>query len=189
MIGESDQPVCMSGGADGADLAWGLAARAVGHQVVHWEFRGHRSKALPDERYFLSDEQLLEADEALVTANRTLNRRWPLTNNFVASLLRRNFFQIRWSNALYAVSRFERGLVKGGTAWAVQMFVDRFEGRPAPCFVFDQAVGVWTEWDGEGFLEMDVAPPSPEGIYAAVGTRELNKAGQDAIDAIYQKQR
>jgi len=182
---DSDASVCLSGGALGADAAWGDAARLAGHDVIHWVFAGHSNKAgVPiKERHVLSQQELLVADDALVMANRRLDRRWPIQNQHVANLLRRNYYQVQWSDACYAISTFEKGQVKGGTAWATTMFTNRFEG-PCPCYVYDQVRRTWTVWDGEGFLEADEVP-APSGTYAGIGTRELNQHGSRAILDLY----
>ena len=84
--------MCLSGGADGADVVWGMAAEAAGHEVVHWSFAGHKSSA----NYLseLNDTQLRVADHYLELANKSLQRKWPTTNPVVNNLLRRNFYQI-----------------------------------------------------------------------------------------------
>jgi hypothetical protein len=177
--------VCLSGGARGADLAWGDAAMAHGHDVVHFGFAGHRSSAPHNTIQTLSEAELSVADQHLVKANKTMKRRWPISNQFVANLLRRNFYQIIETQAVYAISTFEKGMVAGGTSWAVQMYLDRFDHREElPCYVYDQVRKTWAQWDGGGFLEID-HPPIPSGVWTGIGTRELNKAGMEAIQKVW----
>lgn len=170
--------MCLSGGAEGADLQFGMTAGSRGHEVIHWSFDKHRSRAPAQEIAHLSLEQLEAADEKLSLANRTLGRRIP-RNLYVKNLLRRNWYQVEYAERIYAVSKFSEGQVAGGTAWAVQMFIDRFKGLPCEAYVFDQEVGKWFCWKGE-WAEI-VEPVSPHGIYAGVGTRDLNDAGKNAI--------
>jgi hypothetical protein len=174
--------MCLSGGAEGADLQWGMVAGRAGYSVRHFIFSGHRSKAPADELVVLTRDQLLAADPFLEIANKTLKRRWPVSNDWVASLLRRNYYQVTWSDAVYAISSIDKnGLVKGGTSWAVQMFIDRFEGKSCPAYVFDQDQGIWFSWAGEEGWQSCGSPPVPTGIWAGIGTRELNQNGKDAI--------
>ena len=35
--------ICFSGGARGADHAWGLMAEDQGHRVIHFSFKGHKT--------------------------------------------------------------------------------------------------------------------------------------------------
>ena len=176
---------CLSGGARGADHEWGLAASKHGHAVVHFAFEGHRSKCPRSTLHELSQAELDIADSRLVQANKTLKRRWPVANRFVANLLRRNYYQIAETDSVYAISTFQKRMVAGGTAWAVQLYLDRFdEAKELPCYVYDQQIETWTQWDGSGFLVID-APPTPSGIWTGIGTRDLNSAGKRAIWEIW----
>lgn len=177
--------ICLSGGADGADLQWGMTAGKAGHMVRHFSFRGHKSKAPDAEIAVLTPEQLVEADRHLEIANKTLKRRFPSQNEHVNNLLRRNYYQVNWAESVYAIATIERGLVTGGTAWAVQMFLDRFGGGPCAAYVYDQTVSKWFVWDGPqvGWSEI-IEPPAPAGVWAGIGSRDLKQNGKDAIRAL-----
>lgn len=177
-----EKPVCLSGGAKGADLAWGDAATAAGHDVLHFVFAGHRSTAPREQLHFLSREELELAEPHLVKANKRLRRKWPVRNDFVANLLRRNFFQVRHSDSLYAVSHLDRdGMVAGGTSWACAMMIDLHP--EAPIFLFDQKVSQWYRWKGAWMPCLQ--PPVPTGVYAGVGSRDLLPSGEKAIVDVF----
>lgn len=166
-------------------MEWGNVAEQHGHEVIHFTFAGHRSSARPTIIHELSPDDLAVANPHLEKANLRLKRRWPVRNLFTANLLRRNYYQIAEAESLYAISSFEQGFVAGGTAWAVAMMLDRFtEGTAIPCYVFDQKKRTWTTWDGYGFLEID-QPPTPCGVWAGIGTRDLNEYGFQAIRGIW----
>jgi len=170
--------ICLSGGAVGADLQWGMTAGHLGHAVIHFGFNGHRSQAPESEIITLTKAQLAEADPHLEKANKTLNRTWPISDYFISNLLRRNYYQVAWSSSLYAISEIDRrGLVKGGTAWAVQMFIDLHPDGKA--YVYDQIKKQWYQWKG-AWLPI-IHPPLPSGVWAGVGTRKLNDDGKAAI--------
>ncbi len=171
--------LCLSGGAEGADLMWGMTAGEAGHTVIHFTFEGHRTRAPQSEIAVLTDKQLDVADEHCKRASETLNRYFPPRNKFVKNLLRRNYYQIFESERVYAVTTFDRGIVQGGTAWAVQMFLDRFDSEPCECYIFDQVAEQWFVW--EGYWKAIEAPPKPHGIWAGVGSRNLLEAGKKAI--------
>lgn len=172
--------LCLSGGAVGADLQWGMVAGSVGHHVIHWSFQGAKTQAPPSEIVVLDDEQLSEANEKCESAGKYLHRPFPLKSKYTTNLLRRNWYQVAWSNACYAISSFDKdGFVKGGTAWATTMFIQRFNNEPCPCFVFDQNEGYWAEWTGK--WDRIKTPPVPSGIWAGIGTRDLNVIGKLAI--------
>lgn len=176
--------ICLSGGAVGADLQFGMCAGKIGHRVFHFIFPGHRSTAPADELVTLTLDQLALADEHLHRANLTLGREWPVANPFTAKLLRRNFYQVCDAEAVYAVASFDDdGHVSGGTSWAVQMFLDRFNADRRNAFVFDQNSDGWFTWDC-GWVAID-APPTPSGAYAGIGSRKLQQNGKEAIRTLY----
>jgi hypothetical protein len=158
-----------------------MCAGMAGHHVIHWIFDGHQSRAPETELVRLTPDMLVEADPFLVRANKTLRRKWPVRREHTAALLRRNYYQIAWSGALYAVSHLDGyGQVAGGTAWAVQMFIDRFQGKECPVYLYDQKFSRWLTW-GDGHWEEIDMPPKPSGIYGAVGSRNLLDNGKRAI--------
>jgi hypothetical protein len=169
----------MSGGALGADLQWGMCAGMAGHQVIHWSFPGHKSDAPAEELVRIPFETLTMADEHLEKANKTMNRRLSYDKPWIINLLRRNYFQVGNSQSVYAISTIKKGLVQGGTAWAVQMFID-LHPESTECYVFDQELAQWFQWLNSSWTAIET-PPAPTGVWAGVGTRDLNQAGKQAI--------
>ncbi|RYD66780.1 MAG: hypothetical protein EOP83_04160 [Verrucomicrobiaceae bacterium] len=186
MTAITDRPICLSGGAEGADLQFGMCAGAMGHMVVHYSFAGHRTQAPAAELVVLGPEQLAEADPHLIRACQTLGRATPFHKPWVINLLRRNYFQIKDTESVYAVADLIQGKIDGGTAWAAQMFIDRFPaGEALPLYLFDQIEGVWTQWMGNEFLIIDGNPghpPPPKGVWTGIGTsKNLRPNGKQAI--------
>jgi hypothetical protein len=169
----------MSGGADGADLQWGMCAGKAGHQVIHWSFDGHRSQAPYQEIVRIPPDLLKEADPHLEKANVTLKRRLSYDKPWIINLLRRNYYQVGNSQSIYAVSTIKKGMVQGGIAWAVQMYLDLHPDNPQ-CYVFEQELELWFMWSNAEWTAIETPPP-PTGVWAGVGSRDLNKAGKDAI--------
>lgn len=160
-------------------------AGRFGHSVIHWSFAKHKHFVAEDEIVRLSEEQLEVADPFLSKAAKSIKRPWPGNrSHMVKSLLRRNYYQVAWSEALYGVGTIKDGLVQGGTGWAVQMFLDRFEieaqFQPINLFFYEQNEENWYQWIG-GWKALEGTPPVPTGIWAGVGTRDLNDAGKWAI--------
>lgn len=183
--------ILLSGAAEGADSAFSKMASASKHQVVNWTFAGHKTK-LRKGLYQLSTEHLAAADPYLARANKNLLRSWPPQSQHVNNLLRRNFYQVKWSNSVYAVSRWSKDKsmlrIDGGTAWACQMYVDRFLYDQEPMslcnlYFFDQDGENWYTWNR--VWEQIPSPPKPQGIYAGIGSRDLNAAGTAAICCLY----
>ena len=178
IVGEN--PICLSGGAAGADSQWGMAAGMAGHMVIHFSFQGHKTQVPQDEIVVLTDEQLREADPHLEKANETLKRKVPYNKPWVVNLLRRNWFQVKDTQSVYAVSHLDNGMVSGGTAWATQMFIDRFEGGECPLYLFDQKQGAWLTWARGRWSSSSFVHP-PHGIWTGIGSRDLNETGKRAI--------
>jgi hypothetical protein len=172
--------ICLSGGAEGADLQWGMTCGTMGHLICHFSFQGHRTRAPASEVVVLSEEQLQAADEPCKAVSGALKRWFPPKSLFVRNLLRRNWYQIKDAERVYAVATIENGIVSGGTAWAVHMFIQRHEGRPCECYVFDQKADGWFAWVDGGWEGIE-QPPVPHGVYAAIGSRDLGSNGKEAI--------
>lgn len=180
MPSQRDYDICLSGGARGADLQWGMCAGRDGQTVIHWSFEGHRTGAPAVETVCLTKEQLAEADAPARLAGTTLRKHYPPSGTLVRKLLQRNWFQVKDAERVYAVAGIDgHGLVKGGTGWAVQMFLNRFAGLPCPAYVFDQEACRWHEW--QGTWQPIYSPPRPQGVWAGIGTRDLDLMGKLAI--------
>lgn len=179
----SESDYCLSGGADGSDLLWGKAAKAMGHHVVHFSFAGARTKADKDEIVILTAAQLRIADEVCLRANQMLHRRFPPRSTHVLNLLRRNWYQVETAQSLYAISSLVNGSVSGGTAWAVAFFLIQHKMAACAAYVFDQETCHWHQWTGASW-EPIYEPPMPEGIWAGIGTRNINIVGKLAICAL-----
>ena len=220
-LGKLTDDVCLSGGAIGADVTWGNNALKAGHQVVHWSFEGHKSHDL-EHTIILDGDELEEANEYLREANQTLKRRLNFDKKHIINLLRRNWYQVKYADSVYIVGslnekaniydpnkahdqkyhlindRKDRLGVNGGTAWACQMYLDRYRREKGEMkffmFIFDQikrsmfvysaARGCWmplrmTPYGAESY--------KPTGIYAAIGSRDLNEHGKTFIEKIYNR--
>ncbi|KAJ3538857.1 hypothetical protein NM208_g5726 [Fusarium decemcellulare] len=174
--------ICLSGGADGADLEWGKCATSVGHRVIHWSFPGHSSQAPEDQLIRLNDQELRMSDEALENAAKALGRSLPRRPT-VARLLRRNYYQVAWSEACYVVTFMREGeeqaQAPGGTTWATTMFSQLYPDSRS-LYVFDQNQNVWLQWNGESWDVIET-PPRPKGVWTGIGARALQQNGKDAI--------
>lgn len=187
-----EENICCSGGAEGSDLQFGESASSKKHYVIHYIFdnhpRNYQDTANPYvTNLILSKEDLSFADKHLYMANKSLKRTWPTKLNFTNNLLRRNWFQVKDSTSLYAVSTFDgNGNVLGGTAWAVQMFIDKYSGNECEAYVFDQELLFWNKWNGWYWEEVKTKKvPKPKGTYAGIGTRNINSEGRQAINDLY----
>lgn len=195
--------LCLSGGAKDADLLWGEYAHRDGHDVIHWSFTGHKTRAPSQHLICLTEDELRMADPYCAQASHTLKRWFPPRSKYVGDLLRRNWYQVCCADSCYGISKFctaggsnlpatirvpidsmldtQYG-VGGGTAWAVQMFIDQHAGAPCACYVFDQLACYWFTWDS-GWRRI-YEPPPPQGIWTGIGTRYLSAIGRLAIRTV-----
>jgi hypothetical protein len=154
----------------------------MGHKVIHFSFAGHRTRAPAGQLVVLSDVELRQADEHLSTANQTLRRTWPPATEYSTNLLRRDWHQVRNAERVYAVARFgSDGKIEGGTAWGVTMFIDLHGGRACEAYLFEPSLQRWLAWNVA--WEPIRMPPPPRGIWAGIGTRNLDTVGEAAMSA------
>ncbi len=156
-----------SGGAVGSDHAWDVESKKFGAVSKHW-FRGART---PFGNAPMSDADFLESEETAQAAARRMCRSWS-RNPWVQNLVRRNWCQAKYADAVYAVGhiQWERTRspapvqVRGGTGYAVQMALDI--GKPV--WVFNLDDGKWHDaLDGWAETESPVLAER----FAGIGTR------------------
>lgn len=178
--------VCISGACEGADLEWGDAAALAGHKVLHYGFVGMNQNKKKVPYFVLGLMELREADAHLQKANTSLQRgTFPYRSDYVNNLLRRNYWQVKAAERVYAVAPISQDgmTVRGGTGWAVQMAIDTHVPK---IYVFNTVSNYWYEWNN-GFCSFGEfgKPPKPHGIYAAIGSREITDDGRKAIHDVY----
>ncbi len=171
-----------SGGARGSDSEWDNIGREYGMYVNnHYYAEGEKT---PKGNIPLTKKQLLEADPYLIQVNKILKRRFPTKNEYVNNLLRRNYYQVIGSEAIFAIASITNNLVDGGTGWAVHMGI--FMNRNV--YVFDQRKNQWFTWSNvfpnPKFIECDV--PVLTMMFAGIGTREIDENGLKAIRNVYE---
>lgn len=186
--------ICFSGGAKGSDLFFGEQAAKAGHQVIHYSFKGHSTKAPKETLCVLNEKALQTVDAELKLVAKLIDRSFPTRIHNVNNLLRRNFFQVAAARSVYAVSTIgDDTMVAGGTAWAIMMAIRNYI---EDIFLFDQIKEKWFQTNlyiqnihpkASTIIEWkEIENPSkPQGFYAGIGTRELNEAGKEAIKSLY----
>ena len=169
-----------SGGARGADDIWGTVGEKYGITSRHYYVEGNKT---PKGNTPITQEQANAADAALIKANKTLQRTFPTSKTYVNNLLRRNYYQVVNSDAVFAITEIVDGVPQGGTGWAVQMAVDM--GKPVAVFSQDQ--NQWFAWYSAEKTWEAVDTPTLTKNFAGIGTRNLNTVGRKAIKEVYAK--
>ena len=160
-----------------SDTVFEDVGEEFGVKVLAYTFEGHdHSGKNPVE---LDAIQLAEANDHLRIANRSLKKTWPTSKPYVNNLLRRNWFQVKNADAIFAVGKVSGTTVDGGTGWAVQLAIDNNK----PVYVFDQNDNQWKIWNGTAFV--NTTPPILTRNFAGIGTREITDAGIRAVRNLY----
>lgn len=173
-----------SGGALGADTYWEQRGNEYGVKTVAYSFGNHSSKS-PSLRVLKMDE-LAEGWEEIKSVSKDIGRNLPY-NKYVQNLLSRNWFQVKNSEAVFAISNLNRSTfknVEGGTGWAVQMAIK----HEKPVFLFDQTEKQWYIYNMlfSVFTPIDYIPILTKN-FAGIGSRELTPSGMGAIDSVYKE--
>jgi len=186
-----NQYTCHTGGADGSDQIFADESLKYNFKVIAYSFDGHNTDSR--NRKILSQEELDEGFEHIKIANKTLKRNTYNLSKYVKNLLSRNWYQVKNSDAIFAIGTLESRMgIKltaiGGTGWATQSGIDNNK----PVFFFDQDDNKWYEFvyeeelkkigiDGPGrFIPITFTPTLTEN-FAGIGTRKINENGVKAI--------
>lgn len=193
-----------TGGTVGADTVWAHRAYVKGDHVKIFSFDGHKRTRLIDDEghhevvYFDKNEQQL-CNMALEQASTKLNKKLPSTG-YERHLLEKDYNLVKDVDSLYAVGHFEsveketRLRIDGHTAWAVELFLDillsqnpkiHHEDTMLPIFFYSQDTCKWYQLHHtlkDNFRWITVEKPSkPRGLYAGIGSREIDNLGKHAI--------
>ena len=162
-----------SGGAVGADYEWSKQGATYGVVSRHYWY----GQCTPYGNVKVSEEDFEEGQRRVLLANRVLHRR----PERYMSLLARDYCQVKYAEAIFAIGQLYRGNVKGGTGWAVQMAID--DGKPV--YLFDQEQGTWLTLKEGSWNRCEV--PVLTQNFAGIGSRNITERGIQAIEAVYRK--
>lgn len=172
---------CHSGGCAGADMTWETEGNKYGVKTVAYSFYNHIQDSVNQK--ILTVDELNEGFKNVMIAAKSLKLSPETQGNYTKNLLSRNWFQVKNSDAIFAISKKfkneDRTIVDGGTGWAVQMAVDNNK----PIFVFDQPSDVWHTYDytNNKFEDIGDLIPKLTHNFAGIGTRDINDNGINAI--------
>jgi hypothetical protein len=166
-----------SGGADGADITWEEIGLEYGVKTNAYSFEGHKQSSKSP--VVLTKEQLNEGDAHVREANKKLKRNFPSRSEYVDNLLRRNWFQVKNSDAVFAIGNLkDDNTVDGGTGWAVQMAIDSNK----PLHVYDQKTNSWYEYSYTNKKFVKTGTPILTNNFAGIGTRGEKIKGKYVLD-------
>lgn len=184
----SDKPVdarrfkLLSGGARGAEAAFGACAEKWGMSEVHYSFAGHSLIERKRGVVVLGADELKKGDFSLVYVSRRLNRvlsEIPLVRNVLQTI----WHQINGANQVFVIGAIqEDNTVRGGTGWGAELA--RLWKKPL--FVFDQSKRSWFKWSGKAW-EIAHQPVIESDVFAGIGTVNLTVEGRAAIEDLFQR--
>ncbi|MBW2731452.1 MAG: hypothetical protein JRH20_03610 [Deltaproteobacteria bacterium] len=171
----------LSGGAQGAEEAFGRAAEGWGLREVNFTCEG-RKPARNQGMVSLSDEELAQGAVSEVYLRAHMKRNYPQTDLFRRTL-QTIWHQVKTAGEVFVVGVIlEDDTVKGGTGWAAELA--RHWGKPV--FVFDQERKAWHQWDGKVWAEIS-EPRIKTRRFCGTGTRFLAEEGTTAIRELFER--
>ena len=174
--------ILFSGGAPGAEAAFGEAAERHGVEEVNFTFDGHRLARTRGIRV-LNHEELQAGDVSLEYVSRLMMRRYTDART-IRRILQTLWYQVNSGQEIYVIGTvLDDGTVRGGTGWGAEFA----KLCNKPLHVFDQQKNCWERWTGEDWTVCDGAtePVITHPHFTGTGTRALQDNGRQAIDALF----
>jgi hypothetical protein len=174
--------ILFSGGALGAEEAFGTCAENFGIEEVNFSFEGHKPARTRGLRV-LNHEELAAGEVSLAYVSRLMNRRYPDTPTF-RKILQSIWYQINNGQEIYVMGAIQPDqTVRGGTGWGAE-FAKLCNN---PLYVFDQEKGRWFGWDGEAWVAKTGSdePVITHMHFTGTGTRMLLPNARKAITDLF----
>lgn len=176
--------ICHSGGCPGSDMEWERQGEKYDVKTIAYSFHNHIQEG--KNPFILMGKELDEGWKHVLIADKTLKKNVEgMTSTYMRALLCRNWFQVKNSDAVFAIGKLrDRHTVEGGTGWAVQMAID--SDKPVFLFLQDAMGGGWFRYMPiVGFEWHRGEIPILTENFAGIGTRDINEYGRDAIGRVY----
>jgi len=176
--------ILFSGGALGAEEAFGACSESFGIEEVNFSFDGHKPSRTRGLRV-LNHEELAAGEVSLTYVSRLMNRRYPDTPTF-RKILQSIWYQINNGQEIYVIGAIQPDqTVRGGTGWGAEFA----KLCNKPLFVFDQDKSAWFQWDGDASTWIARSGGNEPVIqhvhFTGTGTRMLMPAGRKAITDLF----
>ena len=177
--------ILFSGGAPGAEMAFGENAERLGIEEVNFAFEGHvhvRTRGLR----ILNHEELRAGDVSLDYVSKLMNRRYT-DAPAIRKVLQSIWYQVNAGQEIYVIgSVLPDQTVKGGTGWGAEFA----KLCNKPLFVFDQERDRWFAWKGDESAWIPCPAGEPvirHAHFTGTGTRHLADSGRAAIAALFDR--
>ena len=176
-----EECILFSGGARGAEAAFGAEAERLGVEEVNFTFEGHQIERERGIRV-LNHEELQAGDVSLSYISRLLGRTYTETPVF-RKILQSIWYQINSGQEIYVVGAVQDdGTVRGGTGWGAE-FAKLCNKE---LYVFDQEQDKWLAWGGDQWQE-HAGPRITHPHFSGTGTRLLQENGRRAVAELFER--
>jgi hypothetical protein len=176
--------ILFSGGAAGAEEAFGACAEAHGVEEVNFTFDGHKIARLRGVRV-LNHEELQAGDVSLEYVSRLMNRRYADAPT-IRKVLQTLWYQVNNGQEIYVVGAIlDDGTVRGGTGWGAEFA----KLCNKPLHVFDQEKDRWFTWTGSEWQPRtsNDGPVVTHVHFTGTGTRNLRPNSKRAIEELFER--
>src|SRR5476651_60091 len=178
-----DEGILFSGGAAGAEAAFGACAERHGIEEVNFTFEGHRIERHRGVRV-LNHEELQSGDVSLAYVSRLMHRRYADAPT-IRKVLQTLWYQVNSGQEIYVIGTIQDdGTVRGGTGWGAEFA----KLCNKPLHVFDQEKDSWFTWDGMKWEALKKeGPVITHPHFTGTGTRTLEANGKRAIEQLFER--
>jgi hypothetical protein len=179
-----DEGILFSGGAAGAEAAFGACAEEHGVEEVNFTFEGHKIARHRGVRV-LNHEELQAGDVSLQYVSRLMHRRFTDAPT-IRKVLQTLWYQVNSGQEIYVVGTIlDDGTVRGGTGWGAEFA----KLCNKPLHVFDQEKNGWFTWTGEDWQKRSStdSPLITHLHFTGTGTRTLKDNARRAIDQLFSR--
>ena len=174
--------ILFSGGAAGAEAAFGVCAERHQIEEVNFTFDGHKIARHRGVRV-LNHEELQNGDVSLEYVSRLMHRRYTDAPT-IRKILQTIWYQVNNGQEIYVVGAIlDDGTVRGGTGWGAEFA----KLCNKPLHIFDQDKDAWFTWHGEEWQRRGAAdaPVIAHAHFTGTGTRTIRENGQRAVEALF----
>ncbi|PLX46534.1 MAG: hypothetical protein C0609_00415 [Deltaproteobacteria bacterium] len=169
-----------SGGARGAEAAFGENAAKFGVSEVNYTFDGHHIERTAH-TVTLTDAELSKGDVTMNEVSSRIGRDYS-KSPWMRRILQSIWHQINGGFQVFIIGSINSdGTVKGGTGWAAEL--GKMFNRPL--YVFDQEKGDWFTWKNDTWSHE--VPVISARTFCGTGTRNLTAAGEKAIEELFSR--
>ena len=180
----TDDCILFSGGAPGAESAFGEEAEKHGVEEVNFTFEGH-TEARQRGRRVLNHEELQSGEVSLAFVSRFMHRRYADAPT-IRRVLQTLWYQVNHGQEIYVVGAIlEDGTVRGGTGWGAEFA----KLCNKPLHVFDQEKDRWFAWESGAWIARPAGddPVFTHAHITGTGTRVLEANGRAAIAGLFDR--